>query len=152
MTKDEAIYYLKAIIEDGFFGDICNEKEEAVNMAIEALKAQPCEDVIVFDDFKEGFIPCEDAVSREAALIALTDLSDSYADKGKEYHPHIDFVIDTIKSLPSVQPERARGEWINERWIGTNLVGVTCSNCMVIDSRFSDFCPNCGAKMEGESE
>ncbi len=55
---------------------------------------------------------------------------------------------DALKALPSAQPERKRGKWIN---------GV-CSQCgshapyyaMASTYYGSDFCPNCGADMRGE--
>ena len=98
------------------------------------------------------FSTCGDAVSREAAIIALTDLSDSYADKGKEYHPHIDFVIDTIKSLPSVQPTRSKGKWIVYKAANTGeILSSQCDQCGYEVFRMPkfNFCPNCGTEMKG---
>ena len=66
---------------------------EALDMAIEALSQESSEDVI----------------SRQAAIDALNDVSKHYTDKGREWHPHVNFMIDAIKELPSAQPE--------QRWI-----------------------------------
>ena len=84
----------------------------------------------------------------------------------------LDSAIFNIKKLPSIQPERKMGRWIedaetyykavNEKGGGVNentpyfTDCIACSECLsmfsVIDNeteRF-DFCPNCGAKMEDE--
>ena len=50
-------------------------------------------------------------------------------------------------------PERKKGKWINEKWTDDDqLIGVTCSNCHVVESRFYTYCPNCGADMKGEQD
>ena len=116
MTRDEAIELLQ---NTAFFGRSTDDIDSAIRMAIEALKTQPCdkdwkfyfnhgyaqakrdlekqpcEDGIVFDDYQEGFIPCEDAVSREA-VIELIDNSSFKNDH--EYK----LCRDRAKALPSV--------------------------------------------------
>ena len=74
-------------------------------------------------------------------------------------------VMEKIKELPSVQPERKTGKWI-ERESGTEdkengfETVIVCSCCDFPATTFysedcesrtqirTDFCPNCGAKME----
>lgn len=46
-----------------------------------------------------------DLISRQAAIDVLNDVSKHYTDKGREWHPHVNFMIDAIKELPSAQPE-----------------------------------------------
>ena len=60
--------------------------------------------------------------------------------------------VDLTLAIMSHPNKPKTGKWINERWLGTTLIGVTCSNCMVIGSRFSDYCPNCGADMRGTNK
>lgn len=75
----------------------------------------------------------KDLISRQAAIDALNDVSEHYTDKGREWHPHVDFMVDAIKELPSAQPEP---HWIpcSERmpeeheWIGTKKFGTTISD------------------------
>ena len=50
-----------------------------------------------------------DMIDRQAAIDALNEVSEHYTEKGREWHPHVDFMIDAIKDLPPVQPE--------QRWI-----------------------------------
>ena len=51
-----------------------------------------------------------------------------------------------IKQLPSAQPERIRGRWIEK----PHVHGVAyCSLCdYELHTNDTNFCPNCGAKME----
>ena len=49
-----------------------------------------------------------------------------------------------IHLLPSVEPERKTGMWIENKW-GEE----TCSECGYIHkAEGTNYCPNCGAKME----
>ena len=67
-----------------------------------------------------------DLISRQAAIDALNDVSKHYTDKGREWHPHVNFMIDAIKELPSAQPEiihcRDCKHWQSEEYIGNNNV------------------------------
>ena len=68
-------------------------------------------------------------------------------------------VIASVETLPSAQPERKKGKWIDD---GTEL-GFCCADCGItwdeylegdlIDvrmRRIPNFCPNCGSYMKGE--
>lgn len=92
--------------------------------------------------------PCEDAVSRESAIKALKV---AYWDKdiqSAKDDPCIvdamtDWSIRQIKDLPSIQPERPKGEWIESEFDES----VYCSECNAeFESKYR-FCPNCGADM-----
>ena len=53
-------------------------------------------------------------------------------------------MLDCVK--PSVEPERKKGKWIENKW-GEE----TCSECGYIHkAEGTNYCPNCGAKMEVE--
>lgn len=55
-----------------------------------------------------------------------------------------------IKALPSAQPERIRGRWIEK----LHVHGVAyCSLCdYELHTNDTNFCPNCGADMRGEHD
>ena len=66
--------------------------------------------------------------------------------------------IKMLKDLPSAQPERKHGYWIeshehvymcNEVKEWTNWY---CSECDAPNSCPTDYCPNCGARMEADDE
>lgn len=92
-----------------------------------------------------------DLISRQAAIEALKRAEALTRAFG--YH----FVIDTIRELPSAQPERKKGKWIyGEDEYGID--GYHCDKCGFFvpwdyTHKFIDFikdyhfCPNCGADM-----
>ena len=98
--------------------------------------------------------PCEDAISRRAALdtFGLSEKTRKYGGDHSGYDTIMLYEVqDAIEALPSVQPKT--GHWIYEledwnKW--------TCSECGW--SKRTDvhvklgynFCPDCGAKMEVE--
>ena len=67
-----------------------------------------------------------------------------------------DAVVEELKQLPSAQPERKKGKWIEHEWaeeVGGMLVSnYECSECHCWQRETSDFCPNCGADMRGEQD
>ena len=94
-----------------------------------------------------------DTIYRQDAIDAILDLSDfgsvielfEYVEdhdlQGSRSGGIID-AIDAVLLLPSVQPERNTGRWINDN----------CSECgqYVFHGDARNFCPNCGADMRGE--
>lgn len=152
MTRDERV----AI-------SILNAYKEGYESAIEDYKQEPCDDAISRKDAKE--------------IIAKNDETDGTVPifTGK-------IVQQMLDSLPSVTPIEVihrdrtvqdfvdkclecgrirKGHWIKgEEWCET--VGgferwgndYTCSECGLPLERYTltDFCPNCGAKMESEDE
>lgn len=92
-----------------------------------------------------------DLISRQSSIEALKRAEALTRAFG--YH----FVIDTIRELPSAQPERKKGKWIyGEDEYGID--GYHCDKCGFFvpwdyTHKFIDFikdyhfCPNCGADM-----
>jgi hypothetical protein len=110
---------------------------------------------------KHGLIreqePCEDAISRQA----LYEWLDGWKEKNKYYHPHtkneiipICEVIDIIQSLPPATPKPRIGHWKRVELGMFDSVSIRweCSECKKSDKFRSNFCFNCGAKMESEVE
>ena len=72
-----------------------------------------------------------DTISRQAAIDALDCINE---------------VEEVLRSLPTMQPERAEGEWSDGyRW-------QRCSLCKQTGKKSWNYCPNCGAKMKGERQ
>lgn len=60
-----------------------------------------------------------------------------------------------LSHTPTIDPEslRPKGRWIEHEWAeeenGLLVSNFECSKCHIWESKTSDYCPNCGAKMEG---
>ena len=93
----------------------------------------------------------DDYISRQAAIDALdgeieiTGRTNAEAVKG-----YVRLVKDRLERLPSAQPERIRGRWIEK----PHVHGVAyCSLCdYELHTNDTNFCPNCGAKMDKEED
>lgn len=89
---------------------------------------------------------------RKCELIRFAEMDytrENECKKCAEEHRQLAEWLKELKAYKEQEPKT--GTWINEKWHGLDLIGVTCSNCYVVESRFSKYCPNCGAKM-AESE
>ena len=92
----------------------------------------------------------DDLISRQAAEIA-------FIEKGQQSHRYHwgeiwelngEEIRDVLNSLPSVHPKEKTGHW--EIAIGYDIERtVMCDQCRKMAYEPSNFCPNCGAKMEG---
>ena len=87
-----------------------------------------------------------DTVSRQAAIDALDCING---------------VEEVLRSLPSVQPERKKGEWLpdNNNAYEMRFICSCCKESEVVPTigftkykPLWDFCPNCGADMRGEKD
>ena len=90
-----------------------------------------------------------DLISRQAAIDTLNELHD-------EPSAWLDLAVDALENLPSAQPERKKGHWI-EVDDHYNRISGRCSVCGWESHMYEDdvvgmdFCPNCGARLqEGE--
>ena len=92
----------------------------------------------------------DDYISRQAAIDA-TWFEPSYTDPLNV----LTEVRDRLKALPSAQPERKTGRWIPHEDEDGEHYGDKCSECgewYVMPYGKTNFCPNCGADMRGESD
>jgi hypothetical protein len=149
MTLDEAIKHAEDIAEsleyectDGQLWEV-NEARRSCS----AEHRQLAEWLKELKQLKEQQ-PCEDCISREAAKNALANLGIDIED----------YWEDAIDGLPSVKPEKCgkiicSNDEINCGNIISHVLRCKCSEChFVIDrymAKFINYCPNCGAKMEG---
>jgi hypothetical protein len=124
MTREEAV---KAIKSHCYFANLVPVGKEALDMAIEALEQEPC----------------EDAISRKAMLEYQQYLH------GKMPNEENYKLWEFIKELPSVTPKQKTGKWNVLGYDDPSVRMYKCSEChMKITLKFN-YCPNCGAKMEG---
>ena len=151
MTRQEALHELYTIFGYGFY----NERvDEALNMAIEALKQLSLPKIIIRQGEQE---PCDkrtdkrtethacDCISRQDAIEAL----DQDVMGGLNYRR-------ILRLLPSA--DRPTGHWIDTQVDSVGLAHhCICSICGEEPAAWSsvnkfDFCPNCGADMRERSE
>ena len=134
MTAEEHIKNLETIGHDGW--TVTTEAHESLKWAIEVLKREPSMDV----------------VSREAVIERVKEIAEYHTGD----HFNADRVINHMKLLPSVTPERPKGEWIVEKSEFNIKVKCSCCNYMVnnfwSDWNRAKYCPNCGADMRGVRE
>ena len=127
MTTKQAINLLEPIS----YSQHDVEKQEALEMAIRALEG-------------DG-----DMISRKMAIDAINNCYCGGEDSCGEPWIYEDDAIKAVEQLPSAQPERKKGKWILDTF------QIRCSQCnkLFSDNLFtSKYCPNCGARMDGESE
>ena len=118
----------------------------------------------------------DDSISRQAAIDAMNTW-DKFGcdpdgrlvrfDDNKHYVPYVryDDMVYVIKSLPSAQPERKKGKWIEFDSSEDKYDVIKCPCCkhtFIVDSyHWTDigfikddfkFCPNCGADMRGKTD
>lgn len=77
---------------------------------------------------------------------------DALLEKLSTFHPDYTFNITSFRNFIKAQPEvEKKGKWIYPEDI---TCPPYCSECKEdgIDYRETDYCPNCGAKMEEEHE
>lgn len=86
----------------------------------------------------------DDLISRQAAIEIVRN-------RVKRFTTACVLAVTEIEKLPSAQPERKKGKWIEceEDW-RHQIVWWRCSECNYNVSAHYNFCPNCGADMRGE--
>ena len=96
----------------------------------------------------------DDLISRQAAIEALhTWFKDGFEEDRWWNSTH---VLAAIEGLPSAQPERKRGKWkrayLDHEAMGERPSILYCSVCNQCIAYPVNYCPNCGARMEGEKD
>ena len=138
MTKEEAIRILSTRDSHGMITGYAGGVKEAIDMGLQALEQQPC----------------EDCISRQTVIDSIRYyFHDEYYQRTSIQDCRDCLIEDVIKSLPSATPIRPKGEWETgytypdgEYW--------KCSECgELIKVKFPmNFCNSCGADMRGEKE
>ena len=89
-----------------------------------------------------------DLISRQDAIDAVLELSEKVEDEML----FIDAIVDEIENIPSAEPERKKGEWIDGKPY-VNSHWRVCSVCHETSPESwggYNFCPHCGADMRGD--
>ena len=127
MTNKEAIKFLK---EPRMWEWLNVAQQIAIDMAIDALSQQSC----------------EDCISREA-VFAMSDYVGETPTYSSPYAKLEEVVrVEDIKSLPPVQPMRPKGHWERVTDKAGYLVWE-CDKCGWQKRIATNFCPDCGTDM-----
>ena len=94
-----------------------------------------------------------DLIDRQETINALVRYSND-SDMPYEWHRGIDAAEEIISVVPTAEPKK--GKWI-KNYEDKDLYTVwwyECSECECepVNSMLTAFCPNCGARMEGNDE
>ena len=138
MTRAEAIKQIEAFRTCMIVDDAEPYVVESLNMAVEALEREPC----------------EDAISRQAAIDGLASIAKAKA-KSDAQKSLMGRVMFFTEHLPPVTPQPKIGHWIEKDGFDGDTY-YDCSECgesfCLIDGTPTDnlynHCPNCGAKMQ----
>ena len=169
MTKAEAIAMLTRIQEPEAYEPQINQAAfKALDMAIEALGQKPSEDIIsrqaAIDALEE---PCkvpdswtdEYAVGERAQyekdVKALNSLPS--AERREVQSSECEYWDDESNFCTLNRPSAERlGQWVSQEYMSEIdsfiYTEYKCSNCGEISKKKSNYCPNCGAKMDGEEK
>lgn len=88
-----------------------------------------------------------DLISRQKISYAVESLGEDYISQYK--------ILMLINQMPSVEPERKKGEWVYDGIRG-RFPACKCSICGHYENadwallQGANYCPNCGADMRGE--
>lgn len=133
ITKDQAVDILQTLIPKDRKREARDQKADALEMAIRALRKDTA----------------TDCIDRRA----VSDLIyNSWKQMGNQYG---ELSIDQLNELPSAKPEPIHGEWLIEGESGDYY----CDRCGYIvppgaeeDAENWNYCPSCGARMTEEEE
>ena len=147
MTREEAIEWLNKLYIGADITDEYGDMEdmqpygEAVNMAIEALEQEPC----------------EDCISRQAVIEVLNKMDRYVADEltlcdtERKFPKNEVFIVDDVyeeivEQLPFVTHKT--GHWIKIKPYPLQMHDYECSECgHETDDNTENYCSECGAKM-----
>ena len=98
----------------------------------------------------------QDLISRQAAIDAIRASTSKYTGFMEMEMYTDDDAVEAIEALPSAQPERKTGKWIDEGFYadGHGAHAFRCSECggHIIEYDADPFCRWCGADMRGEQD
>jgi len=133
MTREEMLNHLEIMSSyPEYPGD-----GEALDMAIEALKAQPC----------------EDCVSREAFKCEVERIASEEEKEDKRWTAGLRYSLTILNNLSSVTPARKQGKWIDDKCsvCGKGIEDLISSPEWYRNEE-PNFCPYCGADVQTATE
>ena len=90
--------------------------------------------------------PCEDAISRQAAINAAIDGADKW--DGGFNREREKCIREEIEKLSPVTPQPKMGQWIFDEVLDHHYY---CSECKSMGVNYWDYCPYCGSYNGGDT-
>ena len=151
MTREEAIAELNTFK----IGAKSELGENALDMAIKALNQDPCEDAVSRKAVKEA-LRNRIGESISDCINALPSVTPTHVETVTEF---ADRCIECGNRFGRLL-KRKKGKWVNKSHTsdcGIKFVASECTCCgkktfFDCDQLVYNYCPNCGAEMEGEEE
>ena len=136
MTNEEAITRLK-----GLYGNGYSEQEQALDMAISALKNEQTDgDLISRNDVIKMFNTM-DRYRADKLILQNTD---------KEFPINEVFIVDDCyELLEQLHSAEKTAKW---RIVGKTTLHYECSKCGGVGDKWDNYCKHCGAKMKESEE
>lgn len=106
------------------------EYEEFLDMAIEALKAEPCEDCI-----------------SKQSILDMLDKIETAIEEGDGFQ--YDDWVEYVNEMQTVTSAREKGKWVRHK---TELGAYWCDQCGKRSSNGGNYCPNCGSYNGGRQQ
>lgn len=94
-------------------------------------------------------------VDADSVYSALHEMGGCHAtdEWAKGYDEAIDAAIELLNDIPIIEAEDVKhGTWTNDAGNGHKTKSVRCTLCGYYTIFRSNYCPNCGAKMDGGNE
>lgn len=157
MTREEAIEKLEA-----FAPMVVDDTREALEMAIEALSAEPKTKCIarievdteeIIKRIEEEYDITVGKMTREEAIKKLQKQKAEYLEEWVDYSgvaEAYDMAIEALEQEPVKHGEWVESKIPNELYVCSNCGGACWSYDYERTIVKSNFCPNCGAKMDKE--
>ena len=140
------------------YARIDGDEERALDMAIEALSnSQKKTESLIKTN--ANTVSDADVINRQDAIDAVkrNTFRLTFAEE-QNCEGHVAWSAEAVYSdvmegelleLPSAQPERKKGEWVDTEFLKLKECSCCHSRWGMYDVENFDFCPNCGARMDG---
>lgn len=158
MTREERTQLIKHLKYNRSIGADYVLTDKDADEVIKALEQEPCvEDIhrereqaymLGYEDASKKFRtePCEDCISRQAAIDAFERFIHELGIEDEPYN--YGEIALSAKNVPPITPQQNTGHWITLKDEYGDIHEAVCSCCDKNGNHKWAYCPNCGRRME----